>query len=433
MNPRLCLILTIIATAALVGCKKVEITGATVCTVEQPHITYGGKFGRQMAGDAVWTVSVVSRTGCTSSEVTLVLDNGVKLPPYSSNSYLNPEKDYSSTAFFFRLTERDMKLATTWTVLAKSQWVGPFTLPKTLPRREFQPSRWLVIADMDDSSYSAPTIELLKRLAKEEKFDGVIHNGDYAYNIHNSKGRVGDNYFATFSKVSSLVPYIVTPGNHEKFDQFKMFNYRFQMPGAGAGLSRQAANYYSFIVKGIYFVTINWDYAFLIEGQNNFREVFDWLKADLQKAAADPTIMRRIFFTHKPFYCTFVDPDCVNFYLFKPVEALLFKHKFDVILNAHVHLYYRHKKLDSLMRLVPESALVPSTLISGHQGVDPLLGGNNFEVKDARRGRLELSAQAGSPNILIMESSAEGLQFSLRSCDSLALLDSLQLRQRPGR
>ena len=427
MKVNLSFFLTLLVLGSRIRCKKIATEGATTCTVEQPHITYGSKFGRDINGDGVWTVSAVSRTGCTSKDVTLILDNGVKLPPQSFNQYYNAEKDYNATAFFFKLTEKDLKLATSWTILAKSQYAGPFTIPKTQPKREFEPSRWLIIADMDDSTYSAPTLELLKKIAKEEKFDGVIHNGDYAYNIHNSKGKVGDNYFATFSKISSLVPYIVTPGNHEKFDQFKMFNYRFQMPGAGNGLTRQAANYYSFIVKGIYFVTINWDYIYLIEGQNNFREVFSWLQADLQKAAADPTIVRKIFFTHKPFYCTYVDPDCVNFYLFKPVEALLHRHKFDVVLNAHVHLYYRHKKLDSLMRIVPDSSLIPSTIISGHQGVDPAVGGNNLEVKDARRGRLEQVAQAGNPNILILESTSEGLSFTLRSCDNFTPIDSLMV------
>lgn len=85
---------------------------------------------------------------------------------------------------------------------------------------------WAFVADMDESIYSKPTFNRLLQL-QMFKFDGVIHNGDFAYNVHTSKGKVGDSYFNAFAGISTVMPFIVSPGNHEVFDDTKFFNYRF--------------------------------------------------------------------------------------------------------------------------------------------------------------------------------------------------------------
>ncbi len=409
--------------------KRKPINGA--CSIEQAHITFGDKFSVSGAGQNVWTISFVSKDGCKSSEVQVKLSDGSILQPAVKNNYYNDEKSYDAAAFFFYVTQDHLQKAGAWQASSPSNTLGPFFFPRTAPKKETSSSKWLIIADMDESSYSEPTLARLTELAKQGTYDGLIHNGDYAYNIQTSKGKVGDSYFKSFSPVSARIPYVVTPGNHEDFDSFKMFNYRFQMPGAPNGLTRQAANYYSFIVKGIYFVSINWDYAFTKEGQNNFKEVFNWLAKELQAAESNPLITKRVFFTHKPFFCTFVDEDCLNFYLFKPVESLLYKHRFDLILHAHVHLYYRHKKIDKNFKIVDDSARVPATYISGHQGVDPERGGNTPIVPDTKKGMLEKVALAGSPNLLELESDENGLQLTLRDCASFNVLDRARILSRP--
>ena len=404
------------------------------CTLEQPHITYGDQFHSTAPGSSIWTVSAVSRDGCTDADVLLRLNDGTSLRPVSKNAYYDGEKEYRATSFFFSITKTiQLKLlkSSTWIIESPNNKLGPFPFPQTSASRAFSPSKWLIIADMDDSEYSASTIDRLTNLASRGNYDGVIHNGDYAYNIHNSKGKVGDGYFSTFSKISTRIPYIVTPGNHEYYDTFKMFNYRFKMPGAGNGLTTQAANYYSFIVKGIYFLTINWDYAFTKEGGNNFKEVFGWVKSDLERNAKNPEIVKRVFFTHKPFYCTFATDDCTNFYLFKPVESLLYKYNFDLILNAHVHLYYRNKKIDKNFRLVADGARVPPMFISGHQGVSPDRGGNTNYVPAERRGVMEKVALAGTPNYLEMESSDKGILLTLRDCFDMKILDQVLISNTP--
>lgn len=377
--------------------------------------------------DFEWTIGAVSKDGCKKSQVYLLLSDGTKISPAVKNSYYNAEKSYTADAFFFEVPRSNS--AASWSLVAPLGTLGPFKFPTTTPKKPMAPSRWAIVADMDESSYSKPTFDKLRILAQAGNTDAVIHNGDFAYNIHNSKGKVGDSYFRAFSRVSTLLPFVITPGNHEYFDEFKFFNYRFQMPGADNGLTTRGANYYSFIQKGIFFVSINWDYVFS-DTNSNMAEVLKWLVPELERAAKDKNVVYKVFFSHKPFYCTFAEEDCVNFYLYKPVESLLYKHHFDAIITSHVHLYYRHKKLNKNFQIVSDSADVPPMFISGHQGVDPNTGGNQNTVKDKRQGVLEAYARAGNPNILMMESSESGLSFSLRDCETDALLDQLFIQRK---
>jgi hypothetical protein len=402
------------------------------CVIGQPHITYNAYFGSITKGTPGWTVSVVAKTSCTNSNLRLVLSDGKTIAPSFFNQYTNDEKSYQGWAYFFQIPLAST--AATWQVVcgqgSNPTKLGPFKLPTNKPTRGFKPSKWAIVADMDASEYSKSTFDRLELIAGKG-YDGVLHNGDFAYNVHTSKGRVGDAYFESFSKISSRLPYIISPGNHERFDHFKMFNYRFQMPGAGNGLqTNQAANYFSYILNGVYFVTINWDYVFE-EGENRMNEVTSWLSNDLKRQSGNKEIKYRVFFSHKPFYCTMAEPDCIQYYLFKPVESLLYKYKFDLILNSHVHLYYRHKQTDKNFNIVKTNSSLPVFFISGHQGVDPLSGGNTLMVKGNRKGRLEAASAAGLPNYLTVEFKADSIGVTLRDCVTDSVVDSLVINKSP--
>lgn len=410
--------------------KKVKqlILDPADCAIGQPHITYNDYFGTNSKGQPGWRVSVVAKAKCTDQNLRVVLSDGTTITPSLVNEYSSSEKSYSGWAYFFQIPLSTT--ATTWTVVtdqgSTQNKLGPFKLPQNKPTRAFKPSKWVVVADMDASEYSKSTFDRLNIVA-DRGYDGVIHNGDFAYNVHTSNGKVGDDYFNAFSKISSRLPYIVTPGNHEYFDHFQMFNYRFQMPGAANGIKTvQAANYYSFVLNGVYFATINWDYVFG-DGVNRMAEVFNWFSNDLNLQKRNADIRYKVFFTHKPFYCTFAEVDCLQYYLFKPVESLLYKHNFDLILNSHIHLYYRHKKTDKNLNIVKTDNRLPLYFISGHQGVDPARGGNKQTVPDARKGRLEVVSKAGLPNYLALEFFEDSIRISLKDCITDVVLDSAEV------
>ena len=47
-------------------------------------------------------------------------------------------------------------------------------------------------------------------------YDAVLHIGDFAYDLHDDDGKVGDEFMRMVEPVAGRVPYMVTPGNHEK-------------------------------------------------------------------------------------------------------------------------------------------------------------------------------------------------------------------------
>jgi len=401
------------------------------CKVGQAHITYNDFYGSEMKAQQGWRVSVVSRDYCSSSQVKVVLQDGSAIQSDFNNNYYDSEKGYSATAFFFNIPYS--KANGSWRVVASGNQLGPFSFPEAPAQRGFRPSKWAFIADMDDSEYSQSTFDRLEMMTKLG-YQGVIHNGDFAYNIHTSKGTKGDTYFENFSRISSRLPYLITPGNHEKYDDFKMFNYRFKMPGGGdPTIQPQASNYYSAVINGVHFVSLNWDWIFMSDDAvSRKKEVLNWLSDDLKKHSANPEIKYRVFFTHKPFYCTFAEEDCLNFYHFKPIESLLYKYQFDLLLTSHVHLYYRHKKLDSKFNIADKNSQYPQSFISGHQGVDPTRGGNKLKVPSKRKGRLEKVALAGDPNILTIEFKNDGITLTLNDCQTNTVLDQLTLSKSEG-
>jgi hypothetical protein len=54
---------------------------------------------------------------------------------------------------------------------------------------------------------------------RQNDFDFIASNGDFAYEIEDDSGRKGDAYFDFMSKATRLIPYILSPGNHENADK----------------------------------------------------------------------------------------------------------------------------------------------------------------------------------------------------------------------
>ena len=60
----------------------------------------------------------------------------------------------------------------------------------------------------------------------------VIHVGDFAYDMAQDNGRVGDEFMRQIEPIAAYVPYMTCPGNHEMYQDFNMSNYKahFSMP-----------------------------------------------------------------------------------------------------------------------------------------------------------------------------------------------------------
>jgi hypothetical protein len=237
------------------------------------------------------------------------------------------------------------------------------------------------IADMDKSIISRPLVRAMEKWNPSD-FDFLLHGGDFAYNVQDNDGNTGDEYFQMMSDViTTKLPYVVTPGNHEFADNGKFFTFRFNMPGGGHPLQR-ASHYFSFDYKGVHYVTVNADYVFLMApSQRN--TVLSWLGEDLKQANANPEINFSVFYSHRPFYCPIglklATDHCKVFYHWKPFESMLRKYKVDLYIFAHFHAIFRLKKQHNFINLSGQQGEAqPLMVVAGssgalHEPFDPVL------------------------------------------------------------
>ncbi|KAL0829461.1 hypothetical protein ABMA28_004226 [Loxostege sticticalis] len=215
---------------------------------------------------------------------------------------------------------------------------------KTPPAGEDWVVRIAIYGDMGvNNSMSLP---FLLKDVEQEKYDLILHVGDFAYDMNEQEGRVGDEFMRMLQPLAASLPYMTCPGNHESAYNFSHYSNRFSMPGAESNL------YYSFDVGPIHFISISTEvYYFTEYGLKLVVNQYEWLKQDLAKAASKVNRAKRpwiILFGHRPMYCSNSDDmDCSLEYtrtgylgLFG-LESLLQEFGVDLVIWAHEHSYER--------------------------------------------------------------------------------------------
>jgi len=49
----------------------------------------------------------------------------------------------------------------------------------------------------------------------DNDYMGILHAGDFAYNLYTDEGRMGDGFFHYIEPLAAYLPYMTCPGNHE--------------------------------------------------------------------------------------------------------------------------------------------------------------------------------------------------------------------------
>ncbi|XP_030641288.1 acid phosphatase type 7 [Chanos chanos] len=195
----------------------------------------------------------------------------------------------------------------------------------------------------------------LARLQKETQagiYDIILHIGDFAYDMHEDDGKIGDEFMRQVESIAAYVPYMTCPGNHEEAYNFSHYRNRFSMPGDTESL------WYSWNVGPAHIISFSTEvYFYLGYGLELLFKQYSWLKNDLEEAnrpenrAVRPWI---ITMAHRPMYCSNDDKDdCTKFESYvrlgrndtTPVapglEDLFYRYGVDLELWAHEHTYER--------------------------------------------------------------------------------------------
>lgn len=82
---------------------------------------------------------------------------------------------------------------------------------------------FFIIADM---GLQTKSLQFVVHEALKNNYEAVFHIGDIGYNLDLGGGKVGDKYMNQIEKMAAQVPYMTTPGDHERFYDFYHYRYR---------------------------------------------------------------------------------------------------------------------------------------------------------------------------------------------------------------
>lgn len=199
------------------------------------------------------------------------------------------------------------------------------------------PKTWAVYGDYGLTNMDQALSELLNDAKSENVFDGVLHLGDIAYDLHNQKGAKGDIFMNTLQPVTANYPYMNIVGNHESNGNFSHFSNRFYTLGQlGAKSKSDTLFWFSWNAPNVHFVVFDTEvYSYFNDPVQVARQLA-WLESDL-KAYNTPANRKKypwiITLGHK---CDWQDE-----VKFDDFRALFHKYGVDLHLCGHQHNYQR--------------------------------------------------------------------------------------------
>lgn len=363
--------MSILAAIAVIASCSVLIDA---CKVSQLHVTLGDMFEVDSASDHAFTLSAVFE-GCDEFPRYFIDCQSDKMMVVEDIIAKAIDIDIGGTRYARRSIHAKIaadKVNCKWQIRYNGLLVaGPYDLPARV-LDDSKPLTIAIVADMDLTIYSSATVGRLMQLNVDD-IDIVMHVGDFAYEIEDDGGNNGDAFFEQMSKKTRMIPYIVTPGNHENFAGGELFNYRFRMPNTGNDPVSEGQNhYYEFFVKGVYFISLNFDYILVLK-PDKFKESLTWIEEKLKAVQNNKNIKWKVFFSHRPIICNDLQftLDCsFNMFRLKAFDDLFIKYNITVVLNAHLHIYSRLRPYHDWQPRSIDSVGRGSymQLISGHAG-----------------------------------------------------------------
>jgi len=154
----------------------------------------------------------------------------------------------------------------------------------------------------------------------------------------------GDAFMNMIEPISSKKPYMTTPGNHEKANNFSYYRTLFNMPQM----------FYSFKIGTAHFISLSSELYFHPHLYSNYNilQQYYWLENVLRENINATSIV----YTHRPMYCSMTGKRCTEdtktmrkgmSYDGKepiaPLEQLLYKYGVQVYFAGHIHSYERTK------------------------------------------------------------------------------------------
>ena len=264
--------------------KKLLIAVACLCLVFDNSICCIAMEPSLAMADTEDTVTFkfISTTPCIDPVVNLKnIDRGTYEGVYlwQSDEYQTPGlNQYHRYSYFFR-TKVIQGDTYYWSFRSDNE-LGPFQF-KIRDLKTTKNPRFIQIADMEYSNNSIETFQALNQM-DWRNYDGLIHAGDYAYDLKNDNGLRGERFFNALSNIMPSIPTMYILGNHENYDNGKLFNYRFRLPDYNTNMTN---NFYSQVRGQVFFLFVNYDY-YITWYKTQLSNVIAYLDEELKRLEA---------------------------------------------------------------------------------------------------------------------------------------------------
>ena len=317
------------------------------CKPEQIHLALSDSYTPNPASSSPIKAIFHTQEPCDSAYISLETLSGFEKIIATSVNYFEDtysDKLYSTYVHIFDFPALEPGQVYEYTCHSDANDThspqGPFNFYVPNPQFDGQSTSVIMFGDLDNSADGQSTMTSLNGI-KDTNFTSVaayIHMGDIAYDLEGKGGKRGDDFMNAIQTFAASIPYMISPGNHETYNNFSNVNMRFKMPL----FSETQNHYYSYNIGNMHFATINLDLVILYPELMQY--MADWLANDLEQANLNrnerPWI---IVYTHRPLYCSKPgNDDCDNNAArYKVIEDIINKYKVDLYVSGHVHAYER--------------------------------------------------------------------------------------------
>jgi len=255
--------------------------------------------------------------------------NGNRTATGSSRHYEFPP-DYRSPAIHTVLMT-GLRLGTSYSYVCGDVAAGfsPVYSFTTQPATPPSPLRIGQIADHGTTNHSVDVVASLLGQHKINPYNFFIVSGDISY--ADGVQPIWDLWGNIAQPLATILPIMVSIGNHELLDLDLAYDYRFSMPHNGHGNM-----YFSFEYSSVHIISLNSEQALY----ESFDLQHDWLQKDLKSVDRSKTPWI-IVTMHNPWYCSNVNHYGAGWKMRDVYEDLFYQYKVDLTLNGHIHAYQR--------------------------------------------------------------------------------------------
>ena len=239
--------------------------------------------------------------------------------------------------YVYRANMTDLEYNTWYNYNLKTSSGTSETFKFKVPEKSNQDYKILLFGDLgvkEDISRNKIINEI-----KTYNYRFMFHLGDLAYNLQENIGFQGDIFLSRMQEAASKVPYMVIPGNHENWDNFSNYIYRFSMP------NYQTTNnlYYTIEQPPLKMININTELFYNEYLKKRFFNQIDFISNELSRI--NRSIYPGVVATgHRPMYCSNRNNDDCTHWIndrLRYIEDLFLKYNLTIYLSAHEHSYER--------------------------------------------------------------------------------------------